>query len=104
MGSPQLLLLDEPSLGLAPIVTDQVFQALKKLNDDGLTIVVVEQNAVRALQISRRAFVLEQGVLVRAGDSAEMLNDSNIIDHYLGKADKPAGPPRGSGRTHSQID
>jgi branched-chain amino acid transport system ATP-binding protein len=86
LGEPRLLLLDEPSLGLSPLITDQVFAALRALNDDGLTILLVEQNARRALNVTRRAYVLEQGVIAYHGDSAALAHDARIIAHYLGHA------------------
>ena len=84
MGGPKLLLLDEPSLGLSPIITDQVFDALRSLNDAGLTILLVEQNAHRALQATERAYLLEHGELAFQGNSADLINDEKVIAHYLG--------------------
>ena len=84
MGGPKLLLLDEPSLGLSPLITDQVFDALRSLNDAGLTILLVEQNAHRALQATQRAYLLEHGELAYQGNSAELINDEKVIAHYLG--------------------
>ena len=84
MGGPKLLLLDEPSLGLSPLITDQVFDALRSLNDNGLTILLVEQNAHRALQATKRAYLLEHGELAYQGDSADLINDEKVIAHYLG--------------------
>ncbi|MEI7782797.1 MAG: ABC transporter ATP-binding protein [Betaproteobacteria bacterium] len=84
MGSPRVLLLDEPSLGLSPLLTHQVFQALTQLHSEGLTIVLVEQNAHRALASTQRAYVLERGVIVQQGLSSELQNDPAIIEHYLG--------------------
>ena len=84
MGSPRVLLLDEPSLGLSPLLTQQVFQALTQLHSEGLTIVLVEQNAHRALASTQRAYVLERGVIVQQGPSSELQNDPAIIEHYLG--------------------
>ena len=86
MGGPEILLLDEPSLGLSPLVTDQVFTALKELNQkNGLTILLVEQNAHRALDATSRAYILEQGKIVYQGDSASMAKDQRIIELYLGQ-------------------
>jgi len=85
MGGPRLLLLDEPSLGLAPIVTDQLFEALRSLNADGLTILLVEQNAFRALHAAGRSYVLEQGRIVHHGPSADLLADQALVAHYLGE-------------------
>jgi branched-chain amino acid transport system ATP-binding protein len=84
MGGPRLLLLDEPSLGLSPIITDQVFEALRRLNGSGLTILLVEQNAHRALQATQRAYLLEHGELAFQGKSADLINDEKVIAHYLG--------------------
>jgi len=86
MGAPRVLLLDEPSLGLAPIVTDQVFAALRQLNDAGLTILIVEQNARRALTTSRRAYILERGRIAYRGESADLLEDPRVSEAYLGLA------------------
>ena len=84
MGGPKLLLLDEPSLGLSPLITDQVFDALQELNRNGLTILLVEQNAHRALQATSRAYLLEHGKMVYDGRSADLANDEKVIAHYLG--------------------
>ena len=84
MGGPRLLLLDEPSLGLSPIITDQVFAALKRLNAEGLTVLLVEQNAHRALDATSRAYVLNRGVIAHAGPSAALAADTAIIESYLG--------------------
>ncbi len=84
MGSPRVLLLDEPSLGLSPLLTQQVFQALTQLHSEGLTIVLVEQNAHRALASTQRAYVLERGAIVQQGPSKVLQNDPAIIEHYLG--------------------
>ncbi|MDO9313684.1 MAG: ABC transporter ATP-binding protein [Burkholderiaceae bacterium] len=84
MGSPRVLLLDEPSLGLSPLLTHQVFDALLKLHRDGLTIVLVEQNARRALAATQRAYVLERGLIAQHGQSQQLLHDPSVIEHYLG--------------------
>ena len=84
MGGPRLLLLDEPSLGLAPLIVDQVFDALQSLNKSGLTILLVEQNAHRALQVTSRAYLLEHGEMAFQGKSADLINDEKVIAHYLG--------------------
>ena len=86
MGEPELLLLDEPSLGLAPIVVAAVFDALKRLNGSGLTILLVEQNARRALEIADYAYVMERGHIVQEGESSRLRTDPNIRSHYLGVA------------------
>lgn len=87
MGSPRVLLLDEPSLGLSPLLTQQVFEALEKLHRDGLTIVLVEQNAHRALAATQRAYVLERGLIVQHGNSQALQSDPAIIEHYLGSGE-----------------
>jgi branched-chain amino acid transport system ATP-binding protein len=92
MGGPDLLLLDEPSLGLAPIVVATVFETLKRLNEAGLTILLVEQNARRALAIADYAYVMERGRIVDEGPSERLRSDPNIQSHYLGVA-AVAGPP-----------
>ena len=84
MGGPQLLLLDEPSLGLAPLIVSQVFDALQALNRAGLTILLVEQNARLALEVTDRAYVIEQGQVVAQGPSAELSSDASVLAHYLG--------------------
>ncbi len=85
MGGPRLLLLDEPSLGLAPLVVSQVFETLVALNKEGLTILLVEQNAKQALEVTNRAYVIEQGRIVKSGNSKELASDPEIEAHYLGQ-------------------
>lgn len=84
MGSPRMLLLDEPSLGLAPLVINQVFEALRQINRSGLTVLVVEQNARKALELTQRAYVLDQGEIVHEGESRTIAADPRIAAHYLG--------------------
>jgi branched-chain amino acid transport system ATP-binding protein len=86
MGRPRVLLLDEPSLGLAPVIIREVFDALIKLNRQGLTILLVEQNAKLALETANRAAVIEQGRIVHHGEAAALLNDPVVADHYFGRA------------------
>ena len=83
MGGPQLLLLDEPSLGLAPVIISQVFAALAGLKEHSLTILLVEQNAHLALTASDRAYVLEQGKIVKSGTSADLREDPEAEALYL---------------------
>jgi branched-chain amino acid transport system ATP-binding protein len=90
MGRPEILLLDEPSLGLAPMVVSLVFEALARLNRAGLTILLVEQNARRALEIAHYAYVMERGRIVDAGESERLRNDPSMQSHYLGGAAVPA--------------
>ena len=85
MGGPRLLLLDEPSLGLAPLIVKQVFATLRALNQEGLTILLIEQNAKQALEVTSRAYVIEQGRIVHAGQSKALANDPEIEAHYLGQ-------------------
>jgi branched-chain amino acid transport system ATP-binding protein len=85
MGGPKVLLLDEPSLGLSPLMTDHVFAALDALHTDGLAILLVEQNAHRALASTQRAYVLDQGTVVHEGASEALSKDGRIIAHYLGE-------------------
>ena len=85
MGGPDLLMLDEPSLGLAPLIVNEVFEALQMLHRSGLTILLVEQNARRALETSSYAYVLDRGEIVQHGASAALREDPRIVKHYLGK-------------------
>jgi len=84
MARPRLLMLDEPSLGLAPVVVGSIFANLTAINRDGLTILLVEQNVLRALRLSHRAYVLENGTITLAGPSATLLADERIRQAYLG--------------------
>ena len=84
MSRPKLLLLDEPSLGLAPLVVAHIFEIIKKLNQDGMTILLVEQNAQMALKISHRAYVLETGQVTLSGRGAELLSNEEVRKSYLG--------------------
>ncbi|GAC1319379.1 MAG: hypothetical protein NVSMB12_18660 [Acidimicrobiales bacterium] len=84
MGRPHLLVLDEPSLGLAPRLAEEVFDLVASLHAEGLTILLVEQNAVRALQLASRGYVLETGRVSIAGDAAELLADPQVQAAYLG--------------------
>ena len=83
--SPALLLLDEPSAGLSPVAINEVFAAIKEINDKGVSILLVEQNAKRALSFSNRGYVLDQGRNAYQGEGAELLNDPRVVDLYLGK-------------------
>ncbi len=85
MGKPRLLLLDEPSMGLAPLVVQQIFEIIKEINDDGVTVLVVEQNATQALGLADRGYVLETGEVVLSGTGAELLADDRIRAAYLGE-------------------
>jgi branched-chain amino acid transport system ATP-binding protein len=84
MARPKLLLLDEPSLGLAPIIVSQIFDIIKELNKQGTTILLVEQNARMALKVSHRAYVIETGRIVTQGTGQELLNNEEVKRSYLG--------------------
>ncbi len=84
MSRPRLLLLDEPSLGLAPIIVREIFSIIRELNEQGTTILLVEQNARLAMQSSHRTYVLEAGQMTFHGDSPELLNDERVLHAYLG--------------------
>ncbi len=85
MSHPRLLLLDEPSLGLAPILVEQIFEIIQQINQQGTTILLVEQNAYLALQITHRGYVMETGEIAIEGTSAELLNDVRVRQAYLGE-------------------
>jgi len=84
MARPRLLLLDEPSMGLAPLLVQEIFRSLRELNDQGLTIFLVEQNVRQALKVAHYAYVMENGVIALSGSSAELLDNPKIIEAYLG--------------------
>lgn len=84
ISNPRMLLLDEPSLGLSPVMTQQVFEVISSLKAQGMTILLVEQNAYEALQISDRAYVLETGEITLEGPSAELMGNEEIKKAYLG--------------------
>jgi branched-chain amino acid transport system ATP-binding protein len=86
MGRPKLLLLDEPSMGLAPMLIQLIFDTIVEINQQGTTILLVEQNAQQALSRASRAYVLETGQIVKSGTGAELLNDPTVKDAYLGVA------------------
>lgn len=84
MSEPKLLLLDEPSLGLAPLVTQEIFLTIRRLKDHGMTIMLVEQMANKALALSDRAYVLETGNIIIGGTGREIMKDKRVRDSYLG--------------------
>lgn len=86
MSAPKLLLLDEPSMGLAPIMVDRIFELITAARDSGVSILLVEQNARLALNVSRRAYVLESGKISLSGNSAALLHDDRVRTAYLGEA------------------
>lgn len=84
MSKPKILLLDEPSLGLAPLIVAQIFDIIKKLNKEGMTILLVEQNATMALKVSHRAYVLETGKITLTGTGESLLSNDEVRRSYLG--------------------
>lgn len=84
MARPRLLLLDEPSLGLAPILIEEIFRTLTRVRDEGVTILIVEQNAHIALEIADRGYVLETGEVSLGGEAGALLEDKRIVEAYLG--------------------
>ncbi len=84
MSHPKLLMLDEPSMGLAPILVDQIFAIIKELHDAGTTILLVEQNASKALAIADRAYVLENGTITLSGTGSELMHSTEVQKAYLG--------------------
>ena len=84
MARPKLLLLDEPSMGLAPLIVQDIFRIIKEINEDGTTVLLVEQNARQAMKIADYAYVLETGRVVKHGPAAELMNDTSIQEAYLG--------------------
>jgi branched-chain amino acid transport system ATP-binding protein len=85
MAQPKLLLLDEPSLGLAPIISQQIFRTVRELNAQGVTVLIVEQNAHAALGLAHRAYVLETGCIAMTGPAKDLLNDPRVKAAYLGE-------------------
>ena len=84
MSSPKILLMDEPSMGLAPVLVDQIFDVIKELNSKGTTILLVEQNALMALSIAHRAYVLQTGSIVLSGTAKDVSQDESVRKAYLG--------------------
>jgi branched-chain amino acid transport system ATP-binding protein len=91
MARPRLLLLDEPSLGLAPLLVREIFRVIERINREGVTVLLVEQNARRALALATRGYVLETGRVAVEGSSAALAADPRIRAAYLGMAGPPAG-------------
>jgi branched-chain amino acid transport system ATP-binding protein len=86
MSRPKLLLLDEPSMGLAPIVVEQIFEVIRSINADGVTVLLVEQNARAALELASRGYVMESGAVTLSGEAKALLADARVRDAYLGEA------------------
>jgi branched-chain amino acid transport system ATP-binding protein len=85
MSRPKVLLLDEPSMGLSPIMVDKIFEVVKDVYAQGVTVLLVEQNASRALSIANRGYVMESGIVTMTGDAKQMLNDPKVRAAYLGE-------------------
>ena len=86
MGHPRLLMLDEPSMGLAPLVIDELFEKIVEINKSGTPVLLVEQNAKLALKVSDRAYILERGNISLSGKSKDLINDKRVTEAYLGKS------------------
>jgi len=84
MSKPEILLMDEPSMGLAPIIVKDIFNIIKEINGEGVTVLLVEQNAHMALSIAHKAYVLETGRIILSGDADNLLNDESVKSAYLG--------------------
>jgi branched-chain amino acid transport system ATP-binding protein len=84
LAKPTLLLLDEPSMGLAPLIVQQIFRVIREINESGTTILLVEQNAAQALATSHRAYVLETGRIVRSAPARDLIDDPSVREAYLG--------------------
>ncbi len=84
MAHPKLLMLDEPSMGLAPMFVEKIFDIIREINEQGTTILLVEQNAHVALEISHRGYVMETGSMALSGDSRDLLQDPLVREAYLG--------------------
>jgi branched-chain amino acid transport system ATP-binding protein len=99
MGRPEVLLLDEPSMGLAPMFIQLIFSIIREIHEQGMTVLLVEQNAAQALAISDRAYVLETGRIVKTADGRSLLDDPDVKAAYLGvgAAVEIPGQPSGTG-------
>ncbi len=84
MSDPKIILMDEPSMGLSPLLVNEIFGIIKEVSDEGMTVLLVEQNAKKALSVADRAYVLETGEIRMSGDAQELLNDDRIKKAYLG--------------------
>jgi branched-chain amino acid transport system ATP-binding protein len=85
MSHPKIILMDEPSMGLSPLFVSEIFDIIKEISDNGTTVLLVEQNAKKALSIANRAYVLETGKIVLEGDADEMMNNDSVKKAYLGE-------------------
>jgi branched-chain amino acid transport system ATP-binding protein len=84
MAEPKLLILDEPSLGLSPLLVEELFTLIRRINMEGIALLLVEQNVVQCLEVARRAYILEEGMFVLHGNSADIRDDPNLKRAYLG--------------------
>jgi len=84
MGEPRLIILDEPSLGLSPLLVEEMFKLIRRIADDGLAVMLVEQNAVQSLDIAQRAYVLENGTVTISGEARTLMQDARLMKTYLG--------------------
>ena len=89
MSRPKLLMLDEPSMGLAPLVVRRIFEVIRDINAKGVTVLLVEQNAKAALQLAKRAYVMESGLIALEGEARSLLNDPKVREAYLGESIAP---------------
>ena len=87
MSNPKLLLLDEPSLGLAPVLVNQIFRTVRQINQAGVTVMLVEQNARMALKLAHRGYVMEVGKIVMADSAKALLKNPDVLQAYLGGAE-----------------
>lgn len=85
MSKPQIILMDEPSMGLSPILVNEIFEIIKNVSNDGVTVLLVEQNAKKALEIADRAYVLETGTIALSGSAKDLINDDSVKKAYLGE-------------------
>ena len=83
MSKPDFVLMDEPSMGLSPLLVSEIFEIIKAINENGTTVLLVEQNAKKALSIANRAYVLETGSIVLSGDAKNLMNDESVKKAYL---------------------
>ena len=85
MSKPRIIVMDEPSMGLSPIFVSEIFDIIQSISSDGVTVLLVEQNAKKALSIADRGYVLETGKIVLAGEADELINDESVRRAYLGE-------------------
>jgi branched-chain amino acid transport system ATP-binding protein len=86
MARPKIVLLDEPSLGLAPLLVKEIFKLIREINRDGVTVLLVEQNARQALRIANQAYVMEKGRITQSGPAERLMGEHNVVEAYLGEA------------------